>query len=188
MRLPASVTTQPPEPINAPQPAATYVDPTEVADVPQAQVEHKPWWVRASSAIVNGAFTNVAAAFIAVTGAIYVGMAHAPWVRSLAGHTPTAEQASDAMSVAMAATPASAATPQAAQPDPVEAARDRMEQRVYSQASPAPRIPSLRRNLPTTLTATAPSRARRAATIAARDTSRIAGRPVRGMRTGTRAR
>ena len=71
MRLPASVTTQPPEPINAPQPAATYVDPTEVADVPQAQVEHKPWWVRASSAIVNGAFTNVAAAFIAVTGAIY---------------------------------------------------------------------------------------------------------------------
>ena len=109
MRLPASVTTQPPEPINAPQPAATYVDPTEVADVPQAQVEHKPWWVRASSAIVNGAFTNVAAAFIAVTGAIYVGMAHAPWVRSLAGHTPTAEQASDAMSVAMAATPASAA-------------------------------------------------------------------------------
>lgn len=137
MRLPASVTTQPPEPIDTPQPAATYVDPTEVADVPQAQVEHKPWWVRASSAIVNGAFTNVAAAFIAVTGAIYVGMAHAPWVRSLAGHTPTAEQASDAMSVAMAATPASAATPQAAQPDPVEAARDRMEQRVYSQVSPA---------------------------------------------------
>lgn len=141
MRLPASTTTQPPEPMDAPQLAATYVDPTGVSDVPPAQVEHKPWWARASSAIVHGAFTNVAAAFIAVTGAIYVGMVHAPWVRSLAGHTPTAVQASDAMSVAMAAPPASAATPlasqQGTQPDPVAAARDRMEQRVYSQMPPA---------------------------------------------------
>lgn len=141
MRLPASMTPEPPEPTDVPQLAATYVDPTEVSDVPEAQVEHKPWWVRASSAVVHGAFTNVAAAFIAVTGAIYVGMVHAPWVRSLAGHTPTAVQASDAMSVATAATPASAATPQAAQqgtqPDPVAVARDRMEQRVYSRVPPA---------------------------------------------------
>ncbi|WP_199028352.1 hypothetical protein [Ralstonia sp. ASV6] len=137
MRLPASVTTQPPEPADTPQLAATYVDPAEVSDVPQAQLARKPWWTRASRAIVSGAFTNVAAAFIAVTGAIYVGMVHAPWVRGLAGHTSTAVQASDAMSAAMAATPASAATMQAGQPDPVEAARDRMEQRVYSQVSPA---------------------------------------------------
>lgn len=116
--------------------------------------ERKPWWARVPAAIVGSAFTNVAAALIAVTGAVYVGMYHAPWVKSLANHTPTAEQAGDAMGVAVAAAPASAApsasaTPSAsavtaatvaqsepaqpASPERVAAARDRMEQRIYSQ-------------------------------------------------------
>lgn len=112
--------------------------------------ERKPWWARLSGAIVGSVFTNVAAALIAVTGAVYVGMYHAPWVKSLANHTPTAAQAGDAMGVAVAAAPASAAPSasavpataatvaqsepgQPASPDRVAAARDRMEQRIYSQ-------------------------------------------------------
>lgn len=146
MRLPASITAQPPDTQDALHLAATHVDPTEVSDVEQTAAERQPWWGRVSSAVMGGAFSSVAAALIAVTGAVYVGMYHAPWVRSLASHTPTATQASDAMSVAMAAGPANAATPaptpapapadaagQPASPDRVAAARDRMEQRVYSQ-------------------------------------------------------
>lgn len=146
MRLPASITAQPPDAAESSHLAATHVDPTEVSDVEQAAAARKPWWERVSGAVVGGAFSSVAAALIAVTGAIYVGMYHAPWVKSLAGHTPTAAQAGDAMSVAMAAGPANAATPASAvapapaeaatQPvsaDRVAAARDRMEQRVYSQ-------------------------------------------------------
>ncbi|CAJ0797580.1 hypothetical protein LMG19083_03032 [Ralstonia psammae] len=146
MRLPASITAQPP---HAPEPshlAATHVDPTEVSDVEQIAAERTPWWGRTWRAVIGGAFSSVAAALIAVTGAIYIGMYHAPWVKSLTGHTPTAAQAGNAMSVAMAAGPANAATPvptitpvpadaatQPASPDRVAAARDRMEQRVYSQ-------------------------------------------------------
>jgi hypothetical protein len=151
MRLPASTTAQPPDATEsshlASHPAATYVDPTEVSDVEQTAGERKPWWGRVSGAVAGSAFSSVAAAMIVVTGAIYVGMYHAPWVTSLASHTPTAAQAGDAMSVAMAAAPANAATPaampasapadavaqQPASPDRVAAARDRMEQRVYSQ-------------------------------------------------------
>nr|WP_311527847.1 hypothetical protein [uncultured Ralstonia sp.] len=151
MRLPASITAQPPDPTQslhlAPHLAATHVDPTEVSDVEQTAGERKPWWGRVSGAVASGAFSSVAAALITVTGAIYVGMYHAPWVESLASHTPTAAQAGDAMSVAVAAAPANAATPaatsalalvdaaaqQPASPDHVAEARDRMEQRVYSQ-------------------------------------------------------
>ena len=146
MRLPASVTAQPPDTNDASHLAATHVDPTRVSDVEQTAAERQSWWGRVSSAVVGGAFSSVAAALIAVTGAIYVGMYHAPWVRSLASRTPTTTQASDAMSVAMAAGPANAAAPesapapapvdataQPASPDRVAAARDRMEQRVYSQ-------------------------------------------------------
>lgn len=149
MRLPASITAQPPDATEPSHLAATHVDPTEVSDVEQAAAERKPWWERVSGAVVGGAFSSVAAALIAVTGAIYVGMYHAPWVKSLASRTPTAAQAGDAMSVAMAAGPANAATPasavapapaeaatQPASPDRVAAARDRMEQRVYSQVQP----------------------------------------------------
>lgn len=162
MRLPASITAQAPDATQTPPLAATHVDPTEVSDV-QSQPptdERKPWWARVSGAIVASAFTNVAAALIAVTGAVYVGMYHAPWVKNLASHTPTATQAGDAMGVAVAAAPASAATPaasapaasattgaaeataatvaqsepaQPASPDRVAAARDRMEQRIYTQ-------------------------------------------------------
>lgn len=126
MRLPASITAQPPDSADTPHMLATHVDPTGVSDVQQAPAERRPWWACVSSAIVHGAFTNVAAALIAVAGAIYVGMVHAPWVRSLAGHTLTAEQAG-----ATTSQPADSA--QAAQPDPVAVARDRMEQRVYAQ-------------------------------------------------------
>jgi len=148
MRLPASITAQPPDATESSHLAATHVDPTDVSDVEQTVAERKPWWARVSGALVGGAFSSVAAALIAVTGAIYVGMYHAPWVKSLASHTPTATQAGDAMSVAMAAGPANAATSaptsaaapapaeasaQPAAPDHVAAARDRMEQRVYSQ-------------------------------------------------------
>ncbi|WP_296227248.1 hypothetical protein [Ralstonia sp. UBA689] len=139
MRLPASITAQPPDPADAPHMLAAHVDPAEVSDVQPTPAERKPWWARVSSAIARGAFTNVVAALIAVTGAIYVGMVHAPWVRSLAGYTPTAEQAGHAMSMAVAASRAGAAmsqpvdSAQAAQPDPVAVARDRMEQRVYGQ-------------------------------------------------------
>ncbi|MCO5399912.1 hypothetical protein [Ralstonia soli] len=153
MRLPASITAQPPDPKDASHFAATHVDPTQVSDAEQPAAEHEPWWRRVSRAVVGGAFSSVAAALIAVTGAIYVGMYHAPWVQSLASHRPTATQASDAMSVAVAAGPANAATPGATaasapavaetslppdSPDRVAAARDRMEQRVYSQVQ-APR-------------------------------------------------
>lgn len=123
MRLPASITAQPPNSADTPHMLAAHVDPAEVSDVQQTPAERKPWWARVSSAIARGAFTNVAAALIAVTGAIYVGMVHAPWVRSLAGYTPTAEQAGAATSQ-----PADSA-----QPDTVAVARDRMEQRVYAQ-------------------------------------------------------
>lgn len=158
MRLPASITAQPSETNDASHLAATHVDPTEVSDVEQTADERQPWWVRAWRAVADGEFNSVAAALIAVSGAIYVGMYHAPWVRDLASHRPTATQASEAMSVAMAAGPANAATPapasapaqawapapspapaqvdaaaQPASPDRVAAARDRMEQRVYSQ-------------------------------------------------------
>ncbi|CAJ0849422.1 hypothetical protein [Ralstonia flatus] len=146
MRLPASITAQPPVATEPSHLAATHVDPTEVSDVGQTAAERKSWWERVSSVVLGGAFSSVAAALIAVTGATYVGMYHAPWVKSLASHTPTAEQAGDAMSVAMAAGPANAAAPastaapapadaatQPASPDRVAAARDRMEQRVYSQ-------------------------------------------------------
>ncbi len=156
MRLPASITAQAPDTTQTPPLAATHVDPTEVSDVQSAPpaAERKPWWARVSGAILASAFTNVAAALIAVTGAVYVGMYHAPWVKTLASHTPTATQAGDAMGVAVAAAPPSAApsaasTPstsaataatvaqsepaQPASPDRVAAARDRMEQRIYSQ-------------------------------------------------------
>ncbi|EFP65533.1 Uncharacterised protein [Ralstonia pickettii] len=146
MRLPASITAQPPVATEPSHLAATHVDPTEASDVEQAAAGPKPWWERVSGVVLGGAFSSVAAALIAVTGAIYVGMYHAPWVKSLASHTPTAEQAGDAMSVAMAtgtanaAAPASTAAPAPteaatppASPDRVAAARDRMEQRVYSQ-------------------------------------------------------
>lgn len=149
MRLPASITAQPPGATEPSHLAATHVDPTEVSDVEQATAKRKPWWGRVSDAVMGGAFSSVAAALIAVTGAIYVGMYHAPWVKSLAGHTPSAAQAGDAMSVAMADGPANAAAPaltaapapaeaatQPASPDRVAAARDRMEQRVYSQVQP----------------------------------------------------
>lgn len=142
MRLPASMTAQPPDAAESAHLAAIHVDPTDVSDVGQAAGERKPWWARVSGVV----FTSAAGALIAVTGAIYVGMYHAPWVTNLASHTPTAAQAGDAMSVAMAAGPANAATSapvpalaaeaspqQPASPDRVAAARDRMEQRVYSQ-------------------------------------------------------
>lgn len=150
MRLPASITAQPSDPTDAQHPALTYVDPADVSDVEQTPAERKPWWARVSSAIAHGAFTNAAAALIAVAGAVYVGMVHAPWVRSVAGYRPTAEQASNAVSVAMAASPAGAAMPQpvepaapaesepAPQPDPVAVARGRMEQRVYAQVRHGP--------------------------------------------------
>lgn len=152
MRLPASITAQAPDTAQTSPLAATHVDPTEVSDVQATApaAERKPWWARLSGAIVGSVFTNVAAALIAVTGAVYVGMYHAPWVKSLANHTPTAAQAGDAMGVAVAAAPASAAPSasavpataatvaqsepgQPASPDRVAAARDRMEQRIYSQ-------------------------------------------------------
>ena len=144
MRLPASITAQPPDAADPSHLAATHVDPTEVSDVEQTDAERKPFWGRVSAAVFDGAFGSVAAAFIAVTGAIYVGMYHAPWVKSLASHTPTAAQAGNAMSVAVAAGPANASTPveappaaeapaEPAPPDRVAAARDRMEQRIYSQ-------------------------------------------------------
>lgn len=149
MRLPASMTALPPNAAEAPPPlAAMHVDPTRVSDVeaePRA-AECRPWWARAWGAMVGGAFTNVAAALIAVMGAAYVGMYHAPWVKSLAGRAPATAQAGEAVSVAVAAVPASAvpsrpAAPmaqlepsaQAASPERVAAARDRMEQRIYSQ-------------------------------------------------------
>ena len=139
MRLPASITAQPPDAADPSHLAATHVDPTEVSDVEQTDAERKPFWGRVSAAVFDGAFGSVAAAFIAVTGAIYVGMYHAPWVKSLASHTPTAAHAGNAMSVAVAATPANASTPveappaaeAPASPDRVAAARDRMEQRIY---------------------------------------------------------
>lgn|GEM_PF-596101 len=152
MRLPASITAQAPDTAQTSPLAATHVDPTEVSDVQATApaAERKPWWARLSGAIVGSVFTNVAAALIAVTGAVYVGMYHAPWVKSLANHTPTAAQAGDAMGVAVAAAPVSAAPSasavpataatvaqsepaQPASPDRVAAARDRMEQRIYSQ-------------------------------------------------------
>lgn len=153
MRLPASTTAQPPDVTESSRlsshPGAVHVDPTGVSDVEPTAGERKSWWGRMSSAVADSAFSSVATALIVVTGAIYVGMYHAPWVKSLASHTPTTAQAGDAMSVAMAATPANAATPaqtpasapapaaaaaqQPASPDRVAAARDRMEQRVYSQ-------------------------------------------------------
>lgn len=152
MRLPASITAQAPDTAQTSPLAATHVDPTEVSDVQATApaAERKPWWARLSGAIVGSVFTNVAAALIAVTGAVYVGMYHAPWVKSLANHTPTAAQAGDAMGVAVAAAPASAAPSasavpataatvaqsepaQPASPDRVAAARDRMEQRIYTQ-------------------------------------------------------
>lgn len=179
MRLPASTTAQPPDATEsshlASHLAATHVDPTEVSDVEQTADERKPWWERMSGAVAGSAFSSVAAALITVTGAIYVGMYHAPWVRSLASHTPTAAQAGDAMSVAVAAAPANAATPaatsapalvdaaaqQPASPDHVAAARDRMEQRVYSQVQqPRARTVAERETLEDN-DAPAPSNARR---------------------------
>lgn len=162
MRLPASITAQPPDAPDPSHQAATHVDPTTVSDVDaeSSAAERKPWWARVTGAIVGSALTNVAAALIAVTGAVYVGMYHAPWVKRMADHTPTAAQAGDAVGVAVAAAPASAATPSTsatsttaasrepaaqpespppalapspATPDRVAAARDRMEQRIYSQ-------------------------------------------------------
>lgn len=127
MRLPASITDQPPDAVDVP---------------PLPAAERGRWWVHVSSVIGNGVFSNVTGALIAVVGALYVGIYHAPWVRSLADHKPAVAQAGVAVSVAMAATPASAATPAPspepsappASPDHVAAARDRMEQRIYSQS------------------------------------------------------
>lgn len=154
MRLPASIVAQPPGTGEASHLPAAHVDPTEVSDVEPTAAKREPWWVRASGVIAEGVFINVAAVLIAVTGAIYVGMYHAPWVKSLADHRPNALQAGDAMSVATAAAPANAATPappteptappalsstspsalpSTSPPDHVAAARNRMEQRIYSQ-------------------------------------------------------
>jgi len=136
MRLPASITAQPPDATEVAHLAATQGDPTDVSDVAQTAAERKPWWARVSTAVAGGVFTSAAAALIAVTGATYVGLYHAPWVRSLASHTPAATQAGDAVSVANAAPPATAAAEtitEPASPEQVAAARDRMEQRVYSQ-------------------------------------------------------
>lgn len=142
MRLPASLTALPPDGSDLAHSAASHADPTGLSDAGQTVAERKPWWARVSNAVAGGVFTSAAGALIAVTGAIYVGMYHAPWVKSLASHTPTAAQAGDAMGIAMAAGPANAApaasapaeaVAQPAPPDHVAAARDRMEQRVYSQ-------------------------------------------------------
>lgn len=99
-----------------------------------------------SGVALGDAFGGVAVALIAVTGAIYVGMYHIPWVRNLASHASMVEQAGDATSMATATDTTSAATPASttvpaptetttppASPDRVAAARDRMRRRIYSQ-------------------------------------------------------
>lgn len=160
MRLPASITAQPPDDTVSSHRAAMHVDPTEVSDVEAVPTaaERQPWWVGVPGVIVGSGFASVAAVLIAVTGAVYVGMVHAPWVRSLASRTPTAAQAGEAVGAAMAAALASSAPPasgaiavaaapaaqpespaQPASPDRVATARDRMEQRIYSQLPPRAR-------------------------------------------------
>lgn len=146
MRLPVSIIAQPPIATESPHLAATYADSTEASDMGWTAAGPEPWWERVSGVVLGGVFNSAVAALIAVTDTIHVGMYHAPWVKSLANHTPTAEQAGDAMSVAMATgtanaaaststaalTPTGAAMPPAS-PDRIVAAHDRMEQRVYSQ-------------------------------------------------------
>ncbi|AXW61335.1 hypothetical protein CJO94_04605 [Ralstonia solanacearum] len=128
MRLPASTTVRPPQPAETPELAEPTIDPV---DTPATDALPESRWRRAARRLFGGAFLSVVSVLIAVGGAIYIGMAHAPWVDHLVAQTPSA--AKDAADVT-----ATAVSPSAVgAPDAASAARDRMEARVYSQGPPA---------------------------------------------------
>ncbi len=128
MRLPASPTAHPPQPAEISAPAGPAIAP---ADAPATGALPESRWRRAARRLFGGAFLSVVSVLIAVGGAIYIGMAHAPWLDHLVARTPSA--AKDAANVA-----ATAVSPSAVgAPDAASAARDRMDARVYAQVPPA---------------------------------------------------
>ncbi|OKA44977.1 hypothetical protein ACPEAN_01735 [Ralstonia solanacearum] len=127
MRLPAS-TVHPPQPAEMSKLAEPAVDPD---DPPAADALPESRWRRAARRWFGGAFLSVASMLIAVSGAGYIGMAHAPWLDHLVAQTPSA--AKDAATVAAMAVSSSAVGAPDLGPDSVSAARDRMDARVYSQ-------------------------------------------------------
>ncbi|MDO3505630.1 hypothetical protein [Ralstonia pseudosolanacearum] len=130
MRLPASPTAHPSDPAEM----SGLAEPaSDAAETPAAVADALPGsrWRRAMRRLSGGAFLSVAPVLIAVGGAIYIGMAHAPWLDHLMARTPSA--AKDAANVA-----ATAVSPSAVgAPDAVSAARDRMDARVYAQVPTA---------------------------------------------------
>ncbi|MHA6909380.1 hypothetical protein ACQUJS_13270 [Ralstonia pseudosolanacearum] len=130
MRLPASPTAHPSDPAEM----SGLAEPaSDAAETPAAAADARPAsrWRRAMRRLFGGAFLSVAPVLIAMGGALYIGMAHAPWLDHLMASTPSA--AKDAADVA-----ATVVSPSAVgAPDAVSAARDRMEARVYAQVPAA---------------------------------------------------
>lgn len=131
MRLPASITVHPPQPAERPNLVEPVADPADPADPPAADALPESRWRRAARRWFGGAFLSVASVLIAVSGAGYIGMAHAPWLDHLVTQTPSA--AKDVATVAAMAVSSSAVGAPDLGPDSVSAARDRMDARVYSQ-------------------------------------------------------
>ncbi|CBJ37083.1 conserved protein of unknown function [Ralstonia solanacearum CMR15] len=126
MRLPASPTAHPPDPAEMSGLAEPAADAAETP-APAADARPASRWRRAMRRLLGGAFLSVAPVLIAVGGALYIGMAHAPWLDHLMARTPSV--AKDAADVA-----ATAVSPSAVGAlDAASAARDRMDARVYSQ-------------------------------------------------------